>query len=139
MGETRMHQYDILFQKANADLHLAARARQLKDEKIDNATLLFHLQQAAEKYLKALLSLNNRHFEKIHDLDELMKLCTTHHIEIPEYVKSFTDLNPFAVLGRYDLVSDADIDFETKAGLLTQFGEWVGERLKQPAKGSLPN
>ena len=50
-----------------------------------------------------------------------------------------TDLNPFAVLGRYDLISDGDIDFEIKAGLLTQFGEWVGERLKQPVKGSLPN
>jgi HEPN domain-containing protein len=130
MAEPRLHQYNILFQKANADVHLAIRARQLNDEQIDNATLLFHLQQAAEKYLKAILSYNNCHFEKIHDLAELIKLCKTNGIPLPEYAMSFIELNPFAVIGRYDLVSDDDIDFEGKAELISKFSEWVNGQLK---------
>jgi HEPN domain-containing protein len=44
------------------------------DELIDDATIVFHIQQAAEKLTKSLLSYNNIHFERTHDLTTLVEL-----------------------------------------------------------------
>jgi len=45
----------------------------------------FHMQQCAEKYLKAYLTFRNRAFRKTHDISELLQIC----IEVDE---SFTRL-----------------------------------------------
>ena len=67
----------------------------------------------------------------MHDLAELMKLCKTNRIPLPEYAMSFIALSPFAVMGRYDLMPDDDIDFDAISACINQFSEWVGDQLKK--------
>lgn len=61
----------------------------------------FHAQQCAEKYLKAILQLNNIRFEKIHDLLALLKLCLPVAPELELYKATFASLSPFSVAFRY--------------------------------------
>ncbi|MBN2035446.1 MAG: HEPN domain-containing protein [Chitinispirillaceae bacterium] len=100
--------YEILRQKADVDL--AAVEHLIHAPDIDSELLLFHLQQAAEKYLKALLSHRNIHFEKTHDLIELLDLCAENDIILPDYANEFENLYPYAVQGRYEMTSSADVD-----------------------------
>jgi HEPN domain-containing protein len=58
-------------------------------------TALFHCQQAAEKYLKAYLTWNQRAFRKTHELAELVAAC----ILIDATLKSA--LGPAAALSKY--------------------------------------
>jgi HEPN domain-containing protein len=72
--------------------------------------LLFHLQQAVEKFLKALLSAHNIKFPKVHDIEKLIELCEENKISLPEYVEKFIDLTPYAVEFRYGLMMDEVLD-----------------------------
>jgi HEPN domain-containing protein len=57
----------------------------------------FHAQQAAEKALKAWLSLSSMDYPRIHDLEELLVLLTQHEATIPEQFYGLIDLTDFAV------------------------------------------
>ncbi|MBN1294983.1 MAG: HEPN domain-containing protein [Candidatus Latescibacteria bacterium] len=100
-------QYEIFLKKARSDLALAKIGYNAHDSGVDQATLIFHLQQAAEKLIKAILAFSEVHFEKTHDIRMLMDLCVRSGIELPHYVKKLMELNPYAVIGRYDIV---DVD-----------------------------
>ena len=70
-----LNQYKILYSKANSDLKIVDIVLESNEKDIDFGILLFHLQQAAEKYLKAILSYNGIHFEKVHDISFLIEIC----------------------------------------------------------------
>lgn len=112
MQNNLIPQSEIYFRKANADLKLAKYALDIVDEELDMEIIFFHLQQAAEKYLKAILSCKGIHFGKIHDIERLITIIEQHGLNLPAYVQDLVDLNPYAVEGRYavlvDDVSDAD-------------------------------
>jgi HEPN domain-containing protein len=55
------HQYEVLLAKATADIHMAGLAIAHPDQAIDDATILFHIQQAVEKLLKSLLAFRAIH------------------------------------------------------------------------------
>jgi HEPN domain-containing protein len=63
-------------EKADADLEVA---RRMAAEAADNLRIReivgFHCQQAAEKYLKALLTRNQIEFPKTHDIKTLLQLA----------------------------------------------------------------
>ena len=61
----------------------------------------FHAQQSIEKYLKAILQLQNIQFPKIHDLLALMKLCLPYAPELELYKELLAYLNPFGFTFRY--------------------------------------
>jgi HEPN domain-containing protein len=82
------------------------------------------LQQAAEKYLKAMLAFHGVHFEKVHDLERLLAMCTQHDIALPDYAASFVELNPYAVEGRYDLIVDDTHDAERFCERIAAFREF---------------
>jgi HEPN domain-containing protein len=82
-------QYEILFQKAKADIAISLLSIDAHDEDIDNAAILFHFQQAVEKLIKVLLSYNRVHFEKIHDISVLIDLCYNNNVVLPEYIDMF--------------------------------------------------
>jgi HEPN domain-containing protein len=119
------HQYEILFKKADADLALVEHALALEDKPIEVDIIFFHLQQAVEKYLKALVCYNGVHFEKIHDIDKIITLCRSSSIELPDYIDVFIELNPYAVEGRYAVIADDIDDAERFAKLLKQLREFV--------------
>jgi HEPN domain-containing protein len=69
-------------------------------------TVCFHAQQAAEKYLKALLTFRGVPFGKTHDLSELA-LLLPEESSVPGSCGDLADLADAAVASRYpdDLVS----------------------------------
>jgi HEPN domain-containing protein len=112
MGNTFLHQYQLLYRKAVSDLEIAKLAFASGDELIDDATIIFHIQQAAEKLTKSLLAYHNCHFEKTHDLTTLVELCNKNHVQLPNFSAQFYYLNPFAVIGRYDIVNSKAFDIK---------------------------
>ena len=61
----------------------------------------FHAQQAAEKYLKALLVWHQIEFPKTHDIDVLLDLAGSADSEIPQVLTDATELTPYGVEYRY--------------------------------------
>lgn len=64
----------------------------------------FHAQQACEKALKAWLTLLDCDYPRIHDLDELLSLVQDRSPDIGSRYSSLTELTPFAVQFRYDVL-----------------------------------
>jgi len=61
----------------------------------------FNCQQAAEKYLKALLTLRQVPFPRTHNLGELLDLVATDDAGLAGSLREITVLNPYAVGYRY--------------------------------------
>jgi HEPN domain-containing protein len=61
----------------------------------------FHAQQAAEKYLKALLVARGELPPRIHDLDALLERCLAHDPTLSDLRADCTDLASYAVEVRY--------------------------------------
>jgi HEPN domain-containing protein len=79
--------------KAEGDYHSALREyRAKKFPNYDAAG--FHAQQCAEKYLKAILQLRNKRFDKVHDLLALLNLCLTVAPELELHRELLSYLNP---------------------------------------------
>jgi len=74
---------------------LAAEGSEFKE------LVVFHAQQAVEKYLKALLVLHQIEFPKTHDIEKLLRLLDTVQPEIVEPLLDAKWLTPFGVEVRY--------------------------------------
>jgi len=79
----------------------------------------FHLQQAAEKSLKAWLALKGIDYPRTHDLNLLLGLLEDQE-ESVEVFWSLLELNPFAVQFRYELAGEVFTDFEQFAQLIRE-------------------
>src|ERR1017187_671752 len=86
-------------EKADADLEVAGR---MAAEAADNLRIReivgFHCQQAAEKYLKALLTRNQIEFPKTHDIKTLLQLAGD---PVADSLSGARWLTPFGVEIRY--------------------------------------
>lgn len=129
MPDKFLHQYEIMLTKANADLKLAIYALKLDDAEIDMDIIFFHLQQAAEKYLKALLSFKGIHYEEVHDIGRLLGLCQANGIMVPEYAGQLVELNPYAVEGRYAVIADEMEDAGKYIALLENLRTYIKEQI----------
>jgi len=65
-------------------------------------TICFHIEQAAEKLLKALLSHRGVTYPFTHDLQELLEMACTIAPSLSEFSASLADMTPYAVRIRYD-------------------------------------
>ena len=63
--------------------------------------ITFHCQQAAEKYLKALLTWHAVEFPKTHDLDQLLDLAQTIDKRLADSLRDVIVLTPYGVELRY--------------------------------------
>ena len=63
--------------------------------------LAFHCQQAAEKYLKALLTWLQLEFPKTHDIGQLLDLLSPRAPDVADALQALTSLTPFGVAARY--------------------------------------
>lgn len=86
---------------AIADQDLYAAAKLLRDDDSTLAPSIFHTQQCAEKALKAYLAFNQCMIQKTHDLVKLLESCSKLDQEFTELLPAVSDLNPFAIEGRY--------------------------------------
>lgn len=100
----KLPQYEILLRKAKSDLKLVVK--NIGDDEIDGEQLLFHQQQCAEKLLKALLSFNQVHYPKTHDIELLILLANEHQIDLPDGVEELIELTHFAVEFRYHIYEE---------------------------------
>jgi HEPN domain-containing protein len=122
-------QHELMYQKGTSDLALATHALAIDDDDIDVEIIFFHLQQAAEKYLKALLSFQGVHYEKIHDIRRLIAICKINIIDLPDQTERLVELNPFAVEGRYAVIADDMYDAQVFIDLLRKMKIHVANRI----------
>lgn len=129
MSNKFQHQYEIYYNKATADLVLVQQVYILQNPLIDKNIILFHLQQAAEKYLKSFLSFKKIHFGKLHDIRKILDLYIESGIKIPPHAEAFIELTPYAVEGRYDFITDENIDIPRFIILLEQLKIFVDDHV----------
>ena len=90
-------------QKAEDDL-MTAKAL-LKFKKPVPWIICFHAQQAVEKFLKAFLVYNNVPIPKVHDIKQLILMCSRIDTEFKELLKIGIDrLTEYAVEARYPIL-----------------------------------
>lgn len=85
--------------KAEEDIEIARTLAALPSPKRDGAC--FHCQQAAEKYLKALLQELGLAVPKTHDLNNLLNLLLTHDGTLAPLRRGLQALSRYAVDYRY--------------------------------------
>lgn len=89
-------------EKAEADLEVARRiAAEAVNHRRIREIVGFHCQQAAEKYLKALLTRYQIEFPKTHDIKTLLQLVSTASSQVANSLSGAGWLTPFGVEIRY--------------------------------------
>lgn len=68
---------------------------------MDEATAVYHCQQAAEKALKAFLTFHDVVFPKTYDLVLLSDFCQSRDVSFQSLAESAEILTPYATLFRY--------------------------------------
>jgi len=123
----------MLLQKAAQDEAVVAKL--LADPDIDDETVGFHAQQAAEKLLKAWLAHLGVGFPKVHRLETLVELLQTHERRLPDNLSDLGKLTPFATAFRYeDLPLDVPLDRTESLRLVRSLRAFVeAEIQKGPA------
>jgi HEPN domain-containing protein len=75
----------------------------------------FHAQQAAEKYLKAILAIHGLDIPRTHDLEELQLLCVDFVRDTDFSLLALEELSDYAVSVRYDFEFWPDVKTATDA------------------------
>jgi HEPN domain-containing protein len=92
----------LSLEKAQQDL--VAVRKWLTDADIADEIIGFHIQQAIEKSLKAVLLRRTIDYPHTHNLRLLIDLCRNNNIKIPSAFLEVDIFNRFAVQWRYDLL-----------------------------------
>ena len=92
------------------------------------AQICFHFHQAAEKYLKAFIIANKLEFRAIHNLLELLDICTQKDPHIEQLRQSCLFLNAFYIDTRYPVHWPAHYDKNT-ATQAKKMTEKIGNRV----------
>jgi HEPN domain-containing protein len=87
-------------------------AELLRDQpEVGDGIIGFHAQQAAEKALKAWLTILGIDFPRTHDLSLLIHKLEEGGAEVTT-LWTLLDLNPFAIQFRYEILEDEPLDHE---------------------------
>ncbi len=90
----------------------------------------FFAQQVVEKCLKAVAAYHGIVFRRTHDVDELVDLLLHHQVNMPFPPDQFSELNPFAVILRYEEISFVDMNLTTIADLVELAYKWACAEMK---------
>lgn len=101
--------------KADRDFAAAEQLARLDDPYWD--IVVFHAQQAVEKYLKALLVRNGERPPKIHDLGKLLDIAQKHAPQLASFRDDCNFLSPLAVVSRYPDYELTSPEADGKRGL----------------------
>lgn len=74
-----------------------------REERVSDAPVGFHAQQAVEKALKAVIASCGEEFPFTHDVGLLMQLCQDAGFELPADLTEADRLTPYAAAIRYGL------------------------------------
>src|SRR5262249_7193237 len=119
-----------LIQKAENDLR-AAQIGLAHEAPLD--TVAFHLQQCAEKLIKALLTSRAIVYPKTHDLDELLDLVPSDLSGIQAFRERLAGWNSYAVEMRYEVsVYPEKDELETALNTAQDMHNVILQLLPQP-------
>jgi len=137
MDEAKHNEIYQWLQKANHDLLSAERLLIGDPPLLDTA--VYHCQQAAEKALKAYLTLNDVPFEKVHDLTVLVEQCKKIDSTFEQLVDIAETLTPYATAFRYpgDILEPEESDTEESVKLANRVLNFVLERMPEEVKGKI--
>ena len=100
------------------------------------SALGFHAQQAIEKALKAICTLNQLEVRRTHDLAALADAISRVDASLPMTLEEFRTLNPFAVEFRYDDEMQSRLSRQELAYMLSRVLEWAdGKLASAPSAG----
>ena len=102
----------LMAERARADLRAAEQL--LAVERRDETIIGFHLQQAVEKALKAILAGHEIEIPHTHDLGKLCAALSANGVDVPASVTSVIWLTPWGTTFRYE---DPEGDLEIDAGI----------------------
>ena len=120
----------ILLNKAQQDL--IAVSKWLADAEISDEIIGFHIQQAIEKSLKAILIRRKIDHPRTHNLRLLVDLCRNNNVEAPVAFSQVDIFNRFAVEWRYNLLPTTNLsvlDRETAYELATHIWNWANQSI----------
>jgi HEPN domain-containing protein len=93
-------------------------------DRVTDAIVAFHAQQAVEKVLKAVLASRDVDFPLTHDLRALEELCASNGIAIPAELADVDRLTPYAARARYEAPDPATVDRKTALALASAALKW---------------
>jgi HEPN domain-containing protein len=126
----------VLLNRAAED-ELIARSL-LPVEGVTDAGVGFHVQQAVEKALKAVLALKGVEFPYSHDLDGLIRLCQKNKIEVPDDLSGVGRLSVFGVTLRYGTNSETHLDRNQALRWAASAVEWARQQIEPKAHAEDP-
>ncbi len=119
----------LLMGKAQGDESILDKL--LDDHDIPDDVLGFHVQQAVEKRLKAVLAFNEVAYEHTHSVSYLTALIEKHGIDLPGCREEIEGLTPWAVAARYDGMFEKVLDRAAARTLVSEMRDWSGRRVTE--------
>ncbi len=101
-----------------------------KSAESPHESMLFHAQQAAEKFIKAVLVQRGVFFRRTHDLLELASLSGQNQIDLPVSRDLLTRLTPYAVEFRYLGVHAPNVTAEEAESAVVALEHWAAACLQ---------
>jgi HEPN domain-containing protein len=101
----------------NAERDAIALERMAPDPALADAVVGLHAQQAAEKYLKAVLAHRGITYRRVHSITYLLGLLEDHDVPPPPRAADLEALTPWAPQARYDDEADADATLDREAAI----------------------
>jgi HEPN domain-containing protein len=114
----------LLVRKAEGDESILDRL--LDNHDVPDDVLGFHVQQAVEKRLKAVLALGEVEYEHTHSVSYLTALIEQQGIELPGCRKEIEGLTPWAVAARYNGTFEEVLDRGAARTLVSELRDWSG-------------
>ena len=119
----------LLLNKAREDEALVAEV--LTSQRVSDEIVGFHCQQAAEKYLKAVLSEIGVHFQRTHNLRQLMDLLYDAGHLLPDDLADLDTLTPFGTTFRYDIIDAAHpFDRHEAREMVQRLRDWAEQKIQ---------
>lgn len=113
---------NLLLGRAHADLSAARLLADHPDQ--DDGVIGFHIQQACEKSLKAVIAIRQIEVPRVHDLEALVEVLEGHEIRLPADLNEVGALTAWAVTMRYD-EPDKPLDREVGLALADGAIRWA--------------
>ncbi len=126
-----LKQYEILYKKAKVDLNTAKVILESFENgniELDLEVVYFHLQQCAEKLVKALLDYKKIKFPHNHNIRELINIAYDNSIQI-DNKEELSQLTQYAVEGRYSIIHDDFDDTDIYIKILDTFLKSIDKEL----------
>jgi HEPN domain-containing protein len=115
---------------ANAERDAVAVAKMAPDRELADEVVGLHAQQAAEKYLKAVLAHRGITYRRVHSITYLLGLLEDHEVPAPPRAAELEAFTPWAPQARYDLdIEGAVLDRKAAVELVHGVQEWARDEL----------